>query len=70
MNDRAGALVVVLRYAALVVGCCCLLLAAICILMASRVYIETGGLAQSYAMVALLSGAFGLLALVLARIRR
>ncbi|EJN15564.1 hypothetical protein PMI42_00856 [Bradyrhizobium sp. YR681] len=70
MNDSASPakpVATAIRYLSIVVGCACLLLAAICVAIACQVFIETGVLAQSYAMVALISGALGLLALTLAR---
>jgi hypothetical protein len=59
-----------IRYLSLVVGCAGLLLAAICIAIACQVFIQTGVLAQSYAMVGLISGVMALLALTLARVWR
>jgi hypothetical protein len=53
-----------IRYLSIIVGCACLLLAAI----ACQVFIQTGVFAQSYAMVGLISGVMGLLALMLARV--
>lgn len=57
-----------MRYLSLVVGCACLLLAAICLAIMCQVFIQTGVVAQSYAMVGLVSGALGPLALMLARV--
>ncbi|WP_441259630.1 hypothetical protein AB7008_23730 [Bradyrhizobium sp. 521_C7_N1_3] len=57
-----------IRYLSIAVGCACLLLAAICFAIACQVFIQTGMLAQSYAMVFLISGALGCLALMLARV--
>ncbi|HEV2157264.1 hypothetical protein [Bradyrhizobium sp.] len=56
------------RYLSIAIGCACLLLAAICFAIACQVFIQTGMLAQSYAMVFLISGALGCLALMLARL--
>ena len=59
-----------IRYLSIAIGCACLLLAAICFAIACQVFIQTGMLAQSYAMVFLISGALGYLALMLARVWR
>ena len=71
MNDPASPATPVaaaIRYLSIIAGCACLLLAAICIVLACRVFIETGVFAQSYASVGLISGVLGLLALKLARV--
>lgn len=73
MNDPASParpIVVAIRFVAIVVGCLCLLLATICLVIACQVYIQTAVFAQSYAMVALISGVLGLLALKLASLWR
>ena len=57
-----------IRYLSIAIGCACLLLAAICFAIACQVFIQTGVFAQSYAMVFLISGALGCLALMLARV--
>ena len=59
--------VTAIRYLAIIAGCACLLLTAICFAIASQVFIQTGVFAQSYAMVGLISGVLGLLALKLVR---
>ena len=58
------------RYLSLIVGCACLLLAAICFAIACQVFIQTGVFAESYAIVGLISGVLGLLALKLASVWR
>ncbi|MDA9412164.1 hypothetical protein [Bradyrhizobium sp. CCBAU 45384] len=65
--SRARPVAVVIRVLALIVGCACLLLAAICFAIAAQVFVQTGVFAQSYAMVGLISGVLGLLALTLGR---
>jgi hypothetical protein len=70
MNNPASParpIAVAIRYLSIIVGCACLLLAAICVAIACQVFIQTGVFAQSYAMVGLISGVMGLLALMLAR---
>jgi hypothetical protein len=57
-----------IRYFSIAVGCACLLLAAICFALACQVFVQTGVFAQSYAMVCLISGALGVLAMRLARV--
>jgi hypothetical protein len=57
-----------IRYLSLIAGCACLLLTAICIALACQVFIQTGVFAESYAMVGLISGLLGLLALKLASV--
>lgn len=59
-----------IRVLALIVGCACLLLAAICFAIAAQVFVQPGVFAQSYAMVGLISGVLGLLALTLGRVWR
>ncbi|WP_334519042.1 hypothetical protein [Bradyrhizobium sp. AZCC 2230] len=59
-----------IRYLSIIVGCGCLLLTAICVAIACQVFIQTGVFAESYAMVGLISGVMGILALALARIWR
>ena len=61
---------VAIRYISVIVGCACLLLATICFAIACQVFIQTGVFAQSYAMVGLVSGVLGMLALNLARVWR
>jgi hypothetical protein len=61
---------IAIRYSAIIAGCACLVLTAICFAIACQVFIQTGVLAQSYAMVGLISGVLGLLALKLARVWR
>jgi hypothetical protein len=71
MNNPASParpIAVAIRYLSIIVGCACLLLAAICVAIACQVFIQTGVFAQSYAMVGLISGVMGLLALMLARV--
>ena len=70
MNESASParpVATAIRYLSIIVGCGCLLLTAICIVIACQVFIQTGVFAQSYAMVGLISGVLGLLALMLAR---
>jgi hypothetical protein len=70
MNNPASParpIAVAIRYLSIIVGCACLLLAATCVAIACQVFIQTGVFAQSYAMVGLISGVMGLLALMLAR---
>lgn len=62
----ARPLATAIRYFAIVAGCACLLLTAICFAIACQVFIQTGVFAQSYAMVGLISGVVGVLALKLA----
>jgi len=57
-----------IRYLSIAIGCACLMLAAICFAIACQVFIQTGMLAQSYAMVFLISAVMGCLALTLARV--
>ncbi|MBK3663792.1 hypothetical protein JJE66_21515 [Bradyrhizobium diazoefficiens] len=57
-----------IRYLSIIVAGACLLLAAICIAIACQVFIQTGVFTQSYAMVGLISGVLGLVALKLARV--
>jgi hypothetical protein len=52
------------------VGCACLLLTAICVAIACQVFIQTGVFAEAYAIVGLISGVLGLLALKLASVWR
>jgi len=59
-----------IRYLAIIAGCACLLLTTICFAIACQVFIQTGVFAQSYAMVGLISGVLGMLALKLARVWR
>lgn len=59
-----------IRYLSIIVGCACLLLTAICVAIACQVFIQTGVFAESYAIVGLISGVLGLLALKLARVWR
>ena len=62
MNDPAspaGAVAIAARYVSILVGCACLLLAAICVVVACQVFIQTGVLAQSYAMVGLIGAMLG-----------
>lgn len=59
-----------IRFLALITGCACLLLAAICVVIACQVFIQTGVFAQSYAIVGLISGVLGGLALKLGRVWR
>ncbi|MDN3278452.1 hypothetical protein QWJ07_29610 [Frankia sp. RB7] len=54
-----------IRYLSIIVGCACMLLAAICVAIACQVFIRTGVFAESYAIVGLISGVLGLLALKL-----
>ncbi|WP_441235607.1 hypothetical protein [Bradyrhizobium sp. 930_D9_N1_4] len=73
MNDSASPakpIATAIRYLSIAVGCACLLLAAVCLVIACQVYIQTGVFAQSYAMVCLVSAALGCLALMLARVWR
>lgn len=67
-RSSAGPLAVAIRYLAIAAGCACLLLAAACFAIACQVYIQTGVFAQSYAIVCLISGALGCLAMMLARV--
>ena len=62
----ARPLATAIRYFAIVAGCACLLLTGICFAIACQVFIQTGVFAQSYAMVGLISGVVGVLALKLA----
>jgi hypothetical protein len=55
-----------IRYLSIIVGCACLMLAAVCLAIACQVFIQTGVFAQSYAIVGLISGVLGPLALKLA----
>jgi hypothetical protein len=55
-----------IRYLSIIVGSGCLLLAAICIAIGCQVFIQTGVFAQSCAIVGLISGVLGLLAMKLA----
>jgi hypothetical protein len=57
-----------IRYVSMIVGIACLLVAAICFAFACQVFIQTGVFAQSYAIVCLISGVLGLLALKLASV--
>lgn len=57
-----------IRYLAILVGCACLLLTALCFAIACQVFVQTAVFAQSYAMVGLISGVLGLLALKLASV--
>jgi hypothetical protein len=66
--SSARPVAVAIRYLAIIAGCACLLLTAICFAMACQVFIQTGIFAQSYAMVGLISGALGILALKLVRV--
>ncbi|WP_234682558.1 hypothetical protein [Bradyrhizobium monzae] len=59
-----------IRYLSIIVGCGCLMLAAICLAIACQVFIQTGVFAESYAIVGLISGVLGLLALKLANVLR
>ncbi|MBR0687006.1 hypothetical protein JQ612_01485 [Bradyrhizobium manausense] len=59
---------IAIRYLAALAGCACLLLTAICFAIACQVFIQTGVFAQSYAIVGLISGVLGLLALKLASV--
>jgi len=71
MTDPASStrpVAIAIRYLSLIVGCACLLLAAICFAIACQVFIQTGVFAQSYAIVGLIGGVLGLLALKLARV--
>ena len=71
MNNPASParpIVTAIRYLSLIVGCACLLLTAVCVAIACQVYVQTDVFAQSYAMVGLISGVLGLLALMLARV--
>ena len=71
MTDPASPakpVVTAIRYLSLIVGCGCLLLTAICVAIACQVFIQTGVFAQSYAIVGLISGVLGLLALKLASV--
>ena len=61
---------VAIRYGAIIAGYACLLLTAICFVIACQVFIQTGVFAQSYAMVGLVSGVLGGLALKLAGVWR
>jgi len=73
MTDPAspvGPAATAIRYVAIIAGCACLLLTAICFAIACQVFIQTGVFTQSYAMVGLISGVLGLLALKLARVWR
>jgi hypothetical protein len=73
MTDPAspvGLAATAIRYVAIIAGCACLLLTAICFAIACQVFIQTGVFTQSYAMVGLISGVLGLLALKLARVWR
>jgi hypothetical protein len=73
MNDPASParpVVVAIRYLAIIGGCAGLFLTAICFAIACQVFIETGMFAPSYAMVGLMSGAMGALALKLASVWR
>lgn len=73
MNDSASPsrpVAAAIRYLSIAAGCACLLLAAICVVIASQVFIQTGVFAQSYAMVGLISAMLGCLALMLARVWR
>jgi hypothetical protein len=67
-KSSARPLATAIRYLAIAVGCACLLLAAACFVIACQVYIQTGVFAQSYAIVCLISGAMGWLAILLARV--
>lgn len=72
MNDSASParpVATAIRYLS-IVGGACLLLTAICFAIACQVFIQTGVFAQSYAMVGLISGVLGLLALRLASVWR
>jgi len=62
--------VTALRYLAMIVGCACLLLAAFCFAIAAQVFVQTGVFAQSYVIVGFISAVVGLLALMLARVRK
>ena len=62
----ARPLATAIRYFAIVAGGACLLLTGICVAIACQVFIQTGVFAQSYAMVGLISGVLGVLALKLA----
>ncbi|MBW7964003.1 hypothetical protein [Bradyrhizobium sp. BR 10261] len=73
MNHSASGarpVAVAIRVLALIVGFACLLLAAICFAIAAQVFVQTGVFAQSYAMIGLISGVLGLLALKLGRVWR
>ena len=61
---------IAIRYLAIIVGCACLLLTAICFAIACQVFIQTGVFAQASAMVGLISGVLGMLALKLASVWR
>lgn len=67
-SSPARPVAVAIRYLAILAGCACLLLTAICFAIACQVFIQTGVFAQSYAMVGLISGVLGLLALKLANV--
>ena len=58
-----------IRYLSIMVSGACLLLTIICFTIACQVFIQTGVFAQSYAMVGLISGVLGVLALKLASVR-
>ncbi|MDA9430968.1 hypothetical protein [Bradyrhizobium sp. CCBAU 51627] len=68
MTDPASPrpVAIAIHYLAILAGCACLLLAAICVIIACEVFIQTGVFARSYAMVGLISGVLGGLALKLA----
>lgn len=73
MNNPASParpVAVAIRILALIAGSACVLLAAICVVIACQVFIQTGVFAQSYAMVGLISGVLGGLALKLASVWR
>jgi hypothetical protein len=55
-----------IRYLAIIVGCACLLLTAICFAITCQVFIQTGVFSHSTAMVGLIGGVLGVLALKLA----
>lgn len=57
-----------IRYLAILAGWACLLLTVLCFAIACQVFVQTGVFAQSYAMVGLISGVLGLLALKLASV--
>ena len=61
---------VAIRYVAIIAGCACILLATICFAIACQVFIQTGVVAKSYAIVCLISGVLGLLAIKLASVWR